>query len=96
MAYILMHPTHSCNLLPRAKSVFPDTDQQMGVVLVVPVDCPIHGRLETVDRDRVHFKVLHSLEVLDDRLKLVVPRNDSLSIDGRYRLERKEDSLLPQ
>lgn len=68
----------------------------MGVVLVVPVNCPIHGRLETVDRDRVHLEILHSLEVLDDRLELVVPRNDSFRVDGRDRLEREQDSLLPQ
>lgn len=76
--------------------MLPDTDQQMSIVLVIPVHGPVHGRFQTVDRKGVVFKVVHALEMLDDSFELVVSCNDGFGVDGRYRLEGKENGLLSQ
>ena len=88
--------THGRDLLPRSETVSPDTNQQMSVVLVIPVHSPVHGRFETVDRDRVLFKILHPSEVLNDSLELVVSCNDCLRVDSRHRLEPEQNGLLAQ
>jgi hypothetical protein len=82
------------DILPASKSMTPDPDQKMRIILDSPIHRPIRGRFQIINRDFVTLQIPNPLEMFNERLQFIIPSNDRLGIDSGNCQVGEQDCFL--